>query len=152
MTILGQISWILPSLTSDDVYIKLSVTNQLSKICNMHFEILFSEHLKLHEQPMTSGTSKPGVWINRQCYHQRDVSCSSCPVHLMGISKGPFRKQWGRWRLLRRGTHILPFIGGGHPHLVNFPRGGVIPKFCQLVIIKKTDIAQIRPYGIHIYI
>ncbi len=47
----GQISWIFPSFRVDDVYIKLSVTNQLSKICTMHFEILVIGHLKLHEQP-----------------------------------------------------------------------------------------------------
>ncbi len=35
------------SFTSDDVHVKLSVTNQLSKRCNMHFETLFSGHLKL---------------------------------------------------------------------------------------------------------
>ncbi len=50
----GQISCIFLYFTSDNVYIKLLVTNQLLKICNMHVEILFSGHLKLHEQPKAS--------------------------------------------------------------------------------------------------
>ncbi len=35
------------NFTLDDVYVKLSVTNQLSKICNIHLEKLFSVYLKL---------------------------------------------------------------------------------------------------------
>ncbi len=43
------------------------------------------------------------------------------------------------------GAQISPIVRGGHPDFANLWRE--VPRFCQILIIKKTEIVQIRSYN-----
>ncbi len=40
-------------------------------------------------------------------------------------------------------------LSEGHPDFANLLSGGVAPRFCQILIIKKTEITQIRLKNTH---
>ncbi len=48
-------------------------------------------------------------------------------LNISVVIKGPFRKQYWWWKLLKgRGSQISPFVRG-HPDFTNYMRGGGTP-------------------------